>query len=171
MYVLLTAHIPDWAVTGMIVIVVVGVALFTIAIVSARHHHMTRIDEGLGAFRKVLRLARYGLGVMRQPAAAALACFLQVLGWACQLLAVFTAMRAFGIHEGLPAAGLVLVLMNIATVFPLWPGNVGLVQAAVALPLARYYGVPKGNRDRIRLRAPGDRGVRRCRGRPHLPRA
>jgi uncharacterized protein (TIRG00374 family) len=142
-YVLLTAHIPDWAVTGMIVIVVVGVALFTIAVVSARHHRMALIEEGLGAFRKVLRLARYGLGVMRLPAAAALACFLQVLGWACQLLAVFTAMRAFGIHEGLPAAGLVLVLMNIATVFPLWPGNVGLVQAAVALPLARYYGVPK----------------------------
>ena len=40
----------------------------------------------------------------------------------------------------LPAAGLVLVLMNIATIVPLWPGNIGLVQAAVALPL-RNYGV------------------------------
>ena len=39
------------------------------------------------------------------------------------------------------AAGLVLVLMNVATIVPLWPGNVGLVQAAVALPL-RNYGVP-----------------------------
>jgi hypothetical protein len=28
--------------------------------------------------------------------------------------------------------------MNVATIFPLWPGNVGLVQAAVALPLVRY---------------------------------
>jgi hypothetical protein len=35
----------------------------------------------------------------------------------------------------------VLVLMNVATIVPLWPGNVGLVQAAVALPL-RNYGVP-----------------------------
>jgi hypothetical protein len=52
-------------------------------------------------------------------------------------------MRAFGINEPLPAAGLVLVLMNVATIFPLWPGNVGLVQAAVALPLSRYYGVAK----------------------------
>ena len=32
--------------------------------------------------------------------------------------------------------------MNVATVFPLWPGNVGLVQAAVALPLVSY-GVAK----------------------------
>ena len=31
--------------------------------------------------------------------------------------------------------------MNVATIFPLWPGNVGLLQAAVALPLVPY-GVP-----------------------------
>jgi uncharacterized protein (TIRG00374 family) len=144
LYVLATAHIPEWAVTGMLVIVVAGVALFTIAVMGARYQRMAGIDEGLGAVRKVVRLARYGLGVMRRPAAAALACFLQILGWTCQLFAVFTAMRAFGIHEGLPAAGLVLVLMNVATIFPLWPGNLGLVQAAVAIPLARYYGVAKG---------------------------
>lgn len=143
-FVVLTAHIPDWAVTGLIAIVVSGVALFTIAVVGARQHRVAGVEEGLGAVRKVVRLARYGLGVMRRPAAAALACFFQILGWACQLLAVYTAMRAFGIHEALPAAGLVLVLMNVATIFPLWPGNVGLVQAAVALPLASSYGVAKG---------------------------
>ena len=55
-----------------------------------------------------------------------------------QLFAVYVAMRAFGIHAPLPAAGLVLLLMNVATIFPLWPGNIGLLQAAVALPLVRY---------------------------------
>ena len=34
--------------------------------------------------------------------------------------------------------------MNVATLFPLWPGNVGLVQAAVALPLSSYYAVAYG---------------------------
>jgi hypothetical protein len=58
-----------------------------------------------------------------------------------QLLAVYVAMQAFSIDAPLPAAGLVLVLMNVATIVPLWPGNVGLVQAAVALPLLNY-GVP-----------------------------
>ena len=51
--------------------------------------------------------------------------------------------------------------MNIATIVPLWPGNVGLVQAAVALPLAQ---LRRAVRDRLRLRprAAGDRdGVRR----------
>jgi uncharacterized protein (TIRG00374 family) len=144
-YVVLTAHIPNWASTSLIGVVVVGVALFTIAVMSARHHHVTRLEEGLGAVRKVVRLARYGLGVMRRPGAAAFAVMFQVLGWTCQLFAVYTAMRAFGIHEALPAAGLVLVLMNVATLFPLWPGNIGLVQAAVALPLFSYYGVAKAN--------------------------
>lgn len=144
-YVLLTAHVPDWAVTSLIAVVVVGIVLFTIAVMGARNDRYAGFEEGLGAVRKVIRLARYGLGVMRNPSAAALALFFQLLGWTCQLFAVYTAMRAFGIHEPLPAAGLVLVLMNVATIFPLWPGNIGLVQAAVALPLFTYYGVAKAN--------------------------
>ena len=60
-----------------------------------------------------------------------------------QLLAVWAVMAAFSLHLPLPAAGLVLVLMNVATIFPLWPGNIGLLQAAVALPLVQY-GVPYG---------------------------
>jgi uncharacterized membrane protein YbhN (UPF0104 family) len=142
-FVVSTAHIPEWAATSLIVVVVVGVALFSVAVLSARHHRMSDLG-GVGTMRKMIRLARFGLGVMREPGAAALACFFQILGWAFQLFAVWTAMRAFGIHEALPAAGLVLVLMNVATIFPLWPGNIGLVQAAVALPLSRYYGVAKG---------------------------
>ena len=46
--------------------------------------------------------------------------------------------RAFDIHLPIAAAGLVLVLMNVATIFPLWPGNFGLVQIAVAFPLTNY---------------------------------
>jgi uncharacterized membrane protein YbhN (UPF0104 family) len=86
-------------------------------------------------------MARLGLGVMRRPGPAAVALLGQIAGWTCQLFAVWTAMRAFNVHEGVPAAGLVLLLMNVATVLPLWPGNVGLVQVAVATPL-RQYGVP-----------------------------
>jgi hypothetical protein len=81
---------------------------------------------------------RQGLGVMHAPVAAAGAVLFQTLGWICQLLAVWTAMRAFGIHSPLPAAGLVLLLMNVVTIVPLWPGNFGLLQAAVAFPLVQY---------------------------------
>src|SRR5438876_5642683 len=75
---------------------------------------------------------------MREPVPAVKAAAYQFAGWVCQLAAVWAAMRAFHIYEPLAAAGLVLVLMNVATIFPLWPGNVGLVQAAVALPLVQY---------------------------------
>jgi uncharacterized protein (TIRG00374 family) len=142
-FVVATAHIPDWAVTSLIAVVVAAVVLFSFAVISARQHQFSDLG-GLSALRKLVRLARHGLGVMRQPFAAAIALTFQLLGWTCQLFAVWAAMRAFDIHKPLPAAGLVLVLMNVATLFPLWPGNnVGLLQAAIALPLNTYYNVPR----------------------------
>ncbi len=139
-YVLLTAKIPHWAITSLLIVAGVGLIMFGFAIVSGRLDVSHSLDE-LGSVRRLLAMARRGLGVMKNPLAALLAIFLQTLGWFWQLLAVYTAMRAFDIHEPLPAAALVLVLMNVAGIFPLWPGNVGLIQAAVALPL-RSYGVP-----------------------------
>jgi uncharacterized membrane protein YbhN (UPF0104 family) len=118
-------------------VLAIGFGLFAFAWVGARRHHTHRLD-GMGTIRKLVVRARHGLGVMRAPLPALVAGVFQFVGWGCQLLAVYTAMRAFHIYEPLAAAGLVLVLMNVATIFPLWPGNVGLVQAAVALPLVSY---------------------------------
>jgi uncharacterized membrane protein YbhN (UPF0104 family) len=75
---------------------------------------------------------------MHRPLPAAGAIALQSLGWLCQLLAVYTTMLAFHIHASVPAAALVLLVMNVVNVIPLWPGNVGAVQAAIALPLTSY---------------------------------
>jgi uncharacterized membrane protein YbhN (UPF0104 family) len=136
-WVLLTAKIPHWALTSLVVIVGVGFGLLTFTIASARTQHRSTMDE-LGPIRKVVARVRNGLRVMHAPLAAAAAVLFQSLGWLCQLLAVWTAMRAFGIHSPLPAAGLVLLLMNVVTIVPLWPGNFGLLQAAVALPLVQY---------------------------------
>jgi len=94
--------------------------------------------DGLGTVRRLLAMARQGLAVLRTPGAALGAGFFQLLGWIFQLLAVWAVTVAFDMHVPLPAAALVLLLMNVATIFPLWPGNVGLLQAAVALPLVSY---------------------------------
>jgi uncharacterized protein (TIRG00374 family) len=139
-WVLLTAEVPHWAVVALLVAVAVGFALFTAAWLGARRHHRPVVSEGVGTIRHLLGMARQGLSVLKAPVPLAGAILLQCLGWLLQLLAVYAAMQAFGIEVPLPAAGLVLVLMNVATIVPLWPGNVGLVQAAVALPL-RNYGV------------------------------
>ncbi|MGI8479989.1 MAG: lysylphosphatidylglycerol synthase transmembrane domain-containing protein [Gaiellaceae bacterium] len=141
-WVLLTAEVPHWAVTALLSVVAVGFALFTVAWISARQQQRSVAHDlqAVGTIRHLLEMARQGLSVLKAPVPLAGAILLQCLGWVLQLMAVWVTMQAFGIDAPLPAAGLVLVLMNVATIVPLWPGNFGLVQAAVALPL-RNYGV------------------------------
>lgn len=139
-WVLLAAEVPHWAVVTLMIGAAVGLALFTVAWLSARRHARPVVREGMGTFRHLLGMARQGLSVLKAPVPLAGAVLLQCLGWLMQLFAVWATMQAFSLDVPLPAAGLVLCLMNVATIVPLWPGNVGLVQAAVALPL-RNYGV------------------------------
>jgi uncharacterized protein (TIRG00374 family) len=135
-WVIFAAKIPGWALTSIAAFFAVGGALLFAAIWLARRQKR-ELDE-LGRIRLFFVRGREGLAIMRSPAAAATAASFQFGGWLCQLFAVWASMRAFNIHLPLAAAGLVLVLINIATIFPLWPGNVGLVQAAVAIPLVNY---------------------------------
>jgi uncharacterized membrane protein YbhN (UPF0104 family) len=137
LYVVLTASIPTSARASMLAVIALGVFLFAFAFVTARRHTLISL-EGLGPVRRLLTMGRAGLGVMRSPVGAAGAIFFQICGWTCQLFAVYTAMRAFDIHSPLPAAGVVLLLMNVVTIFPFWPGNVGLVQVAIASALVGY---------------------------------
>lgn len=137
-WVLLTAKLPGWALTSIAFFFAIGIVLFLTGVALARRQH--RELDGLGRVRQLVARGREGLAVMRSPLSAARAAAFQFFGWTCQLVAVWAAMHAFHIYEHLAAAGLVLVLINIATIFPLWPGNFGLVQIAVAIPL-RNYGV------------------------------
>ncbi|HEY3578600.1 MAG TPA: lysylphosphatidylglycerol synthase transmembrane domain-containing protein [Gaiellaceae bacterium] len=138
LYVVVTASIPGSARATLVFVIGFGVGLFVFAFVSARRQHHDMAIEGLGPVRRLVTMGRAGLGVMRSPAGAAGAIFFQIIGWTCQILAVYTAMRAFDIHSPLPAAGVVLLLMNVVTIFPFWPGNVGLVQVAIATALVGY---------------------------------
>jgi uncharacterized membrane protein YbhN (UPF0104 family) len=138
LYVISTASIPSSARATLLFVIGIGVGLFAFAFVSARRQHHEMAIEGLGPVRRLLAMGRAGLGVMRSPVGAAGAIFFQICGWICQIFAVYTAMRAFDIHSPLPAAGVVLLLMNVVTIFPFWPGNVGLVQVAIASALVGY---------------------------------
>jgi uncharacterized protein (TIRG00374 family) len=141
LYVIATASIPSSARATLFFVIGIGVGLFAFAFLTARRHHQEMTIEGLGPVRRLVEMGRHGLGVLRSPLAAAVAIFFQILGWTFQLLAVWTAMRAFDIHAPLPAAGVVLLVMNVVTILPFWPGNVGLVQVAIASALVGY-GVP-----------------------------
>ena len=135
-FVLISAKLPGWALGSIGAVFAIGVTLFFVAWLLARRQNRT-FDE-LGRFRLLVARGREGLAVMRSPRAAATAGAFQFAGWACQLLAVWVALRAFHIYQPLAAAGLVLVLINIVTIFPFWPGNVGVVQIAVATSLVNY---------------------------------
>ena len=143
-YVLITAGIPGWALGSLAAALGLGAVLFAVGVTIARRHHHGVALESVGRVRRVLTMARQGLAVLRTPLGAGIAVFFQICGWLCQLLAVYTAMRAFHIHSPLPAAGVVLLLMNVVTIFPFSPGDVGLVQVAIASALTGY-GVAYGN--------------------------
>ena len=85
LYVVVTAKVPAWAISILLGIIGVGGALFAFAFFSARTHRVTRLD-GLGAFHRVMTMARQGLGVMRSPLGMSLAVSFQIAGWVCQLV-------------------------------------------------------------------------------------
>jgi uncharacterized membrane protein YbhN (UPF0104 family) len=137
LWVLAAARIPGWGRTSLLAVLGLGIVLFVAGLLLARRHEHGEVP-GAGRIRALAAQVRVGLGVLRRPLPAAQAIALQTAAWALQLAAVWTAMRAFGIALPVIAAAAVLALMNVALILPLWPGNVGLQQAAIALPLVPY---------------------------------
>jgi ABC-type Fe3+ transport system permease subunit len=90
-YVLATAKIPHWAISSLIIIGIVGFGLLAFAFMSARHHGQSGL-EGLGPIRRLVTMARFGLGVLHKPWPATVAAFFQCCGWLCQFFAVYVAM-------------------------------------------------------------------------------
>jgi glycosyltransferase 2 family protein len=137
-WVIVAARMPTWAFSSLVTVIAIGAALFLVGAVGARRRERRLRLGTVGPVRRAIVFARQGLAVLRAPRTSAVAVVLQTLGWLCQLLAVWAALRAFHIYLPFAAAGLVLALMNVANILPLWPGNVGLLQAAIALPLVGY---------------------------------
>ena len=137
-WVLATVPLPTWAYSSIITAIAAGALVFstgiTIALMDSRRHRA----ESLGPFRRAIAYIREGLSALRSIRTSALASTFQILGWLCQLLAVWSVMFAFRIDLPVSAAALVLILVNIALILPLWTGNVGLVQVAIGLTLVNY---------------------------------
>jgi uncharacterized protein (TIRG00374 family) len=137
-WVLAAAKIPGWARSSLWAVLAIGSVLVVAGTAAARRHETAQL-AGIGRIREAITHAREGLGVLRRPRAALVAASFQTAAWVLQLFAVWTAMFAFHLHLPLIAAAAVLAIMNVALLVPLWPGNVGLQQAAIALPLVAYH--------------------------------
>jgi uncharacterized protein (TIRG00374 family) len=140
LYVIATARIPRWALPAVEIMIGVGAALLLagIAVALRQRRQGHRSLDGLGRVRRLVHQALRGMRVFHSPGPALAAGFFQLLGWATQLFAVYFAMRAFQIDEPIAAAALVLLVVNVALAFPLWPGSFGLFQVAVAVALLPY---------------------------------
>jgi hypothetical protein len=75
---------------------------------------------------------------LRSPARGLLALALALLKKAVEVAAILCVQRAFGLSLPLSAAIVVLAVLNLATLLPLVPGNVGVFEAAVVLALTRF---------------------------------
>jgi uncharacterized protein (TIRG00374 family) len=137
-WVLAAAKIPSWARTSLWAVLGVACGFLVAGIAIATRHEAGRA-EGRSRLRAILERVRQGLGVLRRVGPALVAVGYQSGAWALQLGAVWVALLAFHLHEPLIAAGAVLALMNVALILPLWPGNVGLQQAAIAWALTAYH--------------------------------
>lgn len=89
---------------------------------------------------ELLHAGREGFMVLRARGPLLRAAVLESAGWSIQIGVIWLGFAAFGIDAGPVAAAAVLIATNAATLVPLWPGNVGLVQVAVAVAL-RPWGV------------------------------
>jgi uncharacterized membrane protein YbhN (UPF0104 family) len=136
-YVLVAARIPDWAFSATLAVLAVGIVSLVAGIVLARRHGEP-VLPGLGRLRRSWIMVRQGLSVLRAPGPALKAAALELCGWAAQLGVVWLSLRAFSVHVPLAGAALVLLAVNAVLAFPVWPGGIGLYQAAVALALVAY---------------------------------
>ena len=73
------------------------------------------------------------------PRTAAWALLAGLASWAAQIGGIYAALEAADIHATIGAAGLVFLVSTLVQLFPFWPGNVGLFQAAVAQVLVQAY--------------------------------
>jgi len=139
-WVLVSAKIPAPARTALWGVVAAGITFVCVGIALARRHEQGG-EEGKGRFGWMLARAREGLGILRRPIPSFISTGWQTIGWLLQLCVVYVTLLAFDIHLPLIAAAAVLAVANVALVLPLWPGNLGVLQAAIAVPLVAY-GVP-----------------------------
>ncbi len=90
-----------------------------------------------------VRESHLGLRNPRQFAAVVLP---SIASWGAQLVGIYCALRAFGLDvAGWSGAGLLLVTVTIAQIFPVLPGNIGVFQAAVVVPLTHTFPISSAN--------------------------
>jgi peptidoglycan-N-acetylglucosamine deacetylase len=143
--------IPGWATKLLLVLVgvvlVIAVAAASIEL-SARYRRRQAPSEQdpvehwwhlLGISLTAFSLAvRQGQSILLRPKLLAWGLLTSTVSWLAQILGILWALEAYGIHEGVGAAGLVFLASNLVGLFPIVPGNLVVFQGATYTALQAY---------------------------------
>jgi phosphatidylinositol alpha-mannosyltransferase len=102
-----------------------------------------RVQAWVAKVRAAAAQVRAGLRVFRVPRLGVEATALQLLAWAIQWLSCFVLLAALGLDDraGMGAAAAVLFAVNVTSVLPVTPSNLGVFQFACATVLHGAYHV------------------------------
>ena len=140
------APLPDWmshAVLGLLTtILLLGGAL---VVAAWRHvdvaHALARVVPARIAAATGASAA--ALEPLRFPSRGLPALAIALLKKAVEVAAIVCIHRAFGLAVPVSAAVIVLAVLNLATLLPIVPGNVGVFEGAVVLALTRFGVTPE----------------------------
>jgi uncharacterized membrane protein YbhN (UPF0104 family) len=128
------------------VIIVVLLAVIALEAFSRRSRRRPRADlafargqQALAMFGPIARGMQRGQTVLHRPRTAGFALLAGLASWAAQIGGIYAALAAADIDPSIGMAGLVFLVSTLVQLFPFWPGNVGLFQAAVAQVLVQAY--------------------------------
>jgi uncharacterized membrane protein YbhN (UPF0104 family) len=120
-----------------------GVALLLVALLAVAwgERTVTRVAAGLPErAARALQAVAAALAPLRSPWRGGSALALALLKKIAEILAIVCIQRAFGVALPLSSAVLVLAALNLATLLPVVPGNVGVYEAVTVLAYG-YMGV------------------------------
>jgi uncharacterized membrane protein YbhN (UPF0104 family) len=138
-----TNELPAWMARARTALTL-GVAVLLIALVAVawRADAASRLAARRLSprFGRLIASAVQALAPLRSPTRCASALLLALAKKLVEVAAIMCVARAFGIALPLSSALLVLAALNLATLLPIVPGNVGIYEAAVVLAYT-YLGV------------------------------
>ena len=137
----LVAPLPGWMTRAVLaLLVVLSVLGGSLLLASWRHADVASLVSRIGSARLAGALGAFAASLepLRVPARGAPALALALLKKAVEVAAILCVQRAFGVGLPLGTAVVVLAVLNLATLLPIVPGNVGVFEAAVVLALTRF---------------------------------
>jgi uncharacterized membrane protein YbhN (UPF0104 family) len=134
-------ELPAWMQRGMTALaVMVGGLLVTLKVLAWREEAIARHAARVLPPRLARGAASIGaaLAPLRSPARGGGALLLALAKKSFEMLAILCIQRAFGLSLPVASAILVLAALNLATLVPVVPGNVGVYEAAVVVAYSPF---------------------------------